>query len=45
LGFPSEELRQEGLLSDEEYQHKRQKILEGLQFGEKGKGIMEEKES
>ena len=30
LGFPSEELRQEGLVSDEEYQHKRQKILERL---------------
>jgi hypothetical protein len=30
LGCPSEELLQEGLLSDEEYQYKRQKILEGL---------------
>ncbi|MDH3771176.1 MAG: hypothetical protein OET79_09370 [Nitrospirota bacterium] len=30
LGFPSEELRQEGLLSDEEYQHKWQEILERL---------------
>jgi hypothetical protein len=38
LGFPSQELRQEGLLSDEEYQHKRLKIIEGLWFGDKCEG-------